>query len=87
MFCDVRQSPWPTQPELEHVTMNANPRHHRARHTFLAVLELLTLALLVAGLSWTLLRAMAHINVRASDYIHIEQHTSRPASTLLANGL
>jgi hypothetical protein len=67
--------------------MNANARPRRTRHAFLAVLELLTLALLVAGLSWTLLRTMADANVRANECLHVQQLASRQAPVPVPSGL
>lgn len=41
---------------------------HRVRHGLFVALELLVLALLVAGLSWALLKTVAQANLRASQY-------------------
>jgi hypothetical protein len=53
--------------------MNANERHHRSRHTLLALLELLALALFVAGVSVSLLRTVANALVETTNPVQLEQ--------------
>ncbi len=46
--------------------------HHRVRHGVFVALEMLVLTLLVAGLSWTLLKTVAQANARAAEYMPVE---------------
>jgi len=46
--------------------------HHRVRHGLFVALELLVLTLLIAGLSWTLMKTVARANLRAAQYDQVE---------------